>query len=148
LADNNPFTASRSLLVTAGVLLRRGNILVARRSAGRHLAGYWEFPGGKLEPGESPQVCLEREFREEFGVQVKTGRFLLRSIHAEPHQTVELLVYRLRHLRGRFKLLAHDAMLWCPRHHLTDLQLAPADIPVAEVLAGERGTRQAAGRKR
>lgn len=137
---------NRTLLVTAGVLRRRGKILVARRSSGRHLAGFWEFPGGKLEPGEAPEACLEREFMEEFGVQVKAGQFLLGSTHSEPQQTVELLVYHLRHVRGRFTLQAHDALLWCPRHHLLDLQLAPADVPVARTLIGSRRIRQAAGR--
>jgi 8-oxo-dGTP diphosphatase len=148
LADSSAAPESRTLLVTAGVLRQRGRVLVARRSPGRHLAGLWEFPGGKLESGESPEACLEREFIEEFGVQVKAGQFLLRSAHTEPLQTVELLVYQLRHVRGRFKLLAHDALLWCPRHHLLDLQLAPADIPVARALTGSRRTRQAAGRRR
>jgi len=146
LNDVHKLQESRTLLVTAGVLRRRGQILVARRSPGRHLAGFWEFPGGKLEPGEAPEACLEREFMEEFGVHVKAGQFLLRSTHADPRQTVELLVYHLRHVRGRFTLLAHDALLWCPRHHLLDLQLAPADIPVASALIGGRRTRQAAGR--
>ena len=148
MADNSASFDDLNLIVTAGVLLRRGRVLVARRSAGRHLAGFWEFPGGKLEPGESPQACLDREFTEEFGVRVKAGQFLLRSVYTEPHQTVELLVYHLRHVRGRFKLLAHDALLWCPRHQLLNLHLAPADIPVAEALIGGRSTSQAAGRRR
>lgn len=146
MTDSSESQENRTLLVTAGVLRRRGRVLVARRSPGRHLAGLWEFPGGKLEPGESPEACLEREFMEEFGVHVKAGQFLLRSTHADPHQPVELLVYHLRHVRGRFTLLAHDALLWCPRHDLLDLQLAPADIPVASALIGSRRTRQAAGR--
>lgn len=146
--DNTAQFESRTLLVTAGVLQRRGRVLIARRSPGRHLAGIWEFPGGKLAPGETPEAGLEREFFEEFAVEVRTGEFLLKSVHVESRQTVELLVYRLRHVRGRFKLLAHDALLWCPRHHLLNLQLAPADIPVAEALGGSRSTRQAAGRRR
>ncbi len=148
MTDIGNSSEGRTLLVTAGVLKRRGRVLVARRATGRHLAGFWEFPGGKLEPGESPQASLEREFIEEFGVQVKAGAFFMRSLHAEPRQTVELLVYHLRHVRGRFKLLAHDALHWCPRHQLLDLQLAPADIPVAEALIGGRSSRQAAGRRR
>lgn len=148
MTDISASSERRILLVTAGVLQRRGRVLIARRSTGRHLAGFWEFPGGKLEPGESPHACLEREFTEEFGVHVKAGQFLLRSVHNEPRQSVELLVYQLRHVRGRFKLLAHDALLWCPRHHLLDLQLAPADIPVAEALIGKRSVYQAAGRSR
>ena len=148
MIDIGNSSGSRTLLVGAGVLHRRGRVLVARRATGRHLAGFWEFPGGKLEPGESPQACLEREFIEEFGVLVKAGAFFMRSVHAEPELSVELLVYRLRHVRGRFKLLAHDALHWCPRHQLLNLQFAPADIPVAEVLIGRRSILQAAGRRR
>jgi 8-oxo-dGTP diphosphatase len=142
----DPAPSAPALLVTAGVLQRRGRFLLARRAPGRHLAGCWEFPGGKLEPGETPAACLVREFAEEFQVRIHVDRFLMRSIHSEPQRRVELLVYRVRHVRGRFQLLAHDALRWCHREDMLKLNLAPADIPVAEALIG-RGP-QTAGRSR
>ena len=132
-----PMAVNPVLKVCAGVIQRRGRFLLARRAPGRQLAGFWEFPGGKLEVGETPGMCLVREFFEEFRVLVRADRFLMRSMHVEPDRTVELLVYRLQHLRGRFQLLVHDGLHWCPRSALLTLPLAPADIPVARRLMAQ-----------
>ena len=72
----------RTIDVAAGIIQREdGKILLARRKPGSHLAGYWEFPGGKIEEGESPEECLERELLEELGIVTKTGAFVAESVY-------------------------------------------------------------------
>jgi len=124
--------------VTAAVLEKGGRVLLARRAAGRRMAGFWEFPGGKVEPGETLQACLARELREEFGVVVEAGPELARGVHAYEHGTIELIALSARHVSGEFSLADHDAIEWVPRSRLLDFRLAPADIPLAEALSGKK----------
>ena len=62
--------------VTAAIIIQNGNVLLTRRSPGESLPGYWEFPGGKIEDGETPQVCLERELKEELCITTKAGQII------------------------------------------------------------------------
>lgn len=120
--------------VTAAVLEKDGKILLAQRKRGDALAGKWEFPGGKLEPGETPEACLRRELREEFGVETEIGAFVCSSEFEYKHAKIELLVYRARHLSGEFRLNDHDAIAWVRPEELAGYDLASADIPVVEIL--------------
>jgi 8-oxo-dGTP diphosphatase len=79
-----------TVVVAAAVIERNGRFLVTRRLEGTHLAGRWEFPGGKCEPGESPGACLVREIREELAATAQVGRLILITRHAYPERTVEL----------------------------------------------------------
>jgi 8-oxo-dGTP diphosphatase len=81
------------VLVAAGILVRGGRVLLARRPEGKHLAGLWEFPGGKVEPGESPDAALVRELREELGVELERFRPFRFAHHVYPETTVLLLAY-------------------------------------------------------
>ncbi len=116
--------------VTAAVIEKNGKILLAQRKQGDTLAGKWEFPGGKIEPGETPEVCLRRELREEFGVDTKIGAFICSSKFEYKHLPVELLVYRAEHLSGEFKLHEHDRIEWVAPGELANYDLSSADIPV------------------
>lgn len=116
--------------VTAAVIEKNGKILLAQRKEGDTLAGKWEFPGGKIEPGETPEVCLRRELREEFGVDTKIGAFICSSKFEYKHLPVELLVYRAEHLSGEFKLHEHDRIEWVAPEELANYDLSSADIPV------------------
>ncbi|MCP5179881.1 MAG: (deoxy)nucleoside triphosphate pyrophosphohydrolase [Pseudomonadales bacterium] len=115
-------------------------MLIARRADGKANAGYWEFPGGKLEAGETARDCLEREFQEEFGIAVHTGAFITRSHHVEASRVIELVVHHVRWLKGRLKPVDHDAIVWCPARELLTYRLAPADVPVAALLKSRRWT--------
>ncbi|PKM98244.1 MAG: 8-oxo-dGTP diphosphatase MutT [Elusimicrobia bacterium HGW-Elusimicrobia-3] len=121
--------------VTAAVMEKGGRILLARRKNGA-LAGKWEFPGGKLEPGETPEACLRRELMEEFGVEAEIGAFVCSSKFEYKHLPIELLVYRARHLAGEFKLTDHSAIEWVKPGDLSSYDLSAADIPVVELLLG------------
>lgn len=119
--------------VTAAVIERDGKVLLAQRKTGA-LAGKWEFPGGKLEPGETPEACLRRELMEELGVDTEIGDFVCSSKFEYKHLPIELLVYRARYLSGEYKLADHAAIAWVKPEDLSSYDLSSADIPVVEVL--------------
>ncbi len=131
-------TESKALLVTAAVITDGDRILVARRPQGKHLAGYWEFPGGKIEDGESPEECLRRELAEEFEVDVHIGEFLCRNHHTYDDLTITLLAYEAHltsdHTSTDLQLKSHDAIRWLSVAELHKTRLAPADRPIAEYL--------------
>ena len=120
--------------VTAAFLEKDGKILIARRKPGAALAGKWEFPGGKLEPGETPEQCLKRELMEEFGVETRIGAFICASKFDYKHLLIELLVYRAYHLAGEFKLNDQDQLAWVTLAELKNYDFSSADIPVVAYL--------------
>ena len=120
------------IIVTAAIIEKDGLVLTARRGKGKHLAGYWEFPGGKLEKGESPEVCLARELKEEFDVETSVGTFFAESIHNYDGKMVKLLAYLVTHDKGDFKLIDHDKVLWLSPQELGSINWAPADVPLVE----------------
>jgi mutator protein MutT len=122
--------------VVAAVLIdRRGRILIAQRPAGKHLAGSWEFPGGKLEPGETRTAALARELSEELGVAIEQHpRPLLRLRHVYPYGEVLLDVWVVRRYRGEPRGLDGQALRWCSRRELPQAELLPADRPIVAAL--------------
>ena len=124
----------KRIVVTAAVIERDGAVLLARRREGKAQAGYWEFPGGKLEPGESPEACLERELREELGIETRVGARVGTNVHRYETIEVELVAYRVTYLGGDFTLVDHDEIRWVPRAELLSMRLAPADVPLALLL--------------
>jgi mutator protein MutT len=125
------------ITVTAAIIEKNGLILAARRKPGVHLAGYWEFPGGKLEDGETSEECLARELWEEFGIQCAVGDFFGESIYDYGTKVIRLLGYRVLHLHGTFKCRDHDRISWLPAGELLSLIWAPADIPLVVQLQEE-----------
>lgn len=124
------------IAVVAAILVDRGKVMLARRCHGKYLAGYWEFPGGKIENGESAEMCLVRELFEEFGVKVQVEDFVESVTHAYPDFTIELHGYRATVLEGEFVLTDHDSIKWVDPSQLLEHQLAPADIPLAKAVQG------------
>lgn len=121
--------------VMGAVFFSEGRILIMRRAPFLSWAGWWEFPGGKREQGESNEQCLARELKEELDVEAKIGEFLTENSHGYDFGTVHLSVYRVRSWRGDIALTVHDDMRWVPLKELADFpQLLPADIPVAHAL--------------
>ncbi|OGS61956.1 MAG: NUDIX hydrolase [Elusimicrobia bacterium RIFOXYB2_FULL_62_6] len=123
--------------VSAAVIRKNGRILIARRKAGDALAGKWEFPGGKLEPGETPEDCLKRELTEEFGIETEIGKFICSSKFEYKHLAMELLVYSVSHIAGDFIPADHDKIEWVRPEDLGDYDFAGADIPVVKLLQSE-----------
>ena len=134
MADESRPVPESPLAVTAAVLWREDRILIARRTRPEWLAGAWEFPGGKIEDGESPQDCLARELREELGLEVEVGALICRTTHRYPQLLVELHAYIARWDSGEPKPVEHDAVEWVLPGELDRYSLAPADLPIAERL--------------
>ncbi len=126
------------LTVVAGVIERDGLILIAQRRPGDRLEHQWEFPGGKVEPGEAPEQALVRELREEFGVETEVVAFVGTSMFAYEHLTIELLAYTVRYHSGTFVLNDHQAIRWVSLRELSDYPFAAADVPIVRLLQ-ERG---------
>jgi 8-oxo-dGTP diphosphatase len=123
------------LRVVAGVMTDpHGRVLIAQRPPGKHLAGGWEFPGGKRHEGESREAALDREFREELDVEVLAARPLIRYAHDYADRRVELDVWLIREHRGEPRGLEGQALDWCAPHNLMDHALLPADKPVVTAL--------------
>lgn len=125
-------------VVVAAVVEEDGRFLVTRRLAGTHLEGYWEFPGGKCEAGESDAACLAREMREELGVEVQVGACLHRAEYAYPERTVELRFYACRIAGVPVARLGQD-IRWVTRDELSALPFPPADAGLIARLAGTPG---------
>ncbi len=121
--------------VVAGVLQdASGRILLARRTEGRDLAGLWEFPGGKVEPGETPEASLVRELHEELGVEVEVGAPLIRVPQQYPHKRLRLDVRRIASWRGTPKGREGQALAWVPQQKLSSYAMPSADRPVVAAL--------------
>lgn len=122
------------LNVAAAIIIKDGCVFAARKKPGLHLAGHWEFPGGKIEPGETPEQCLERELLEELGIRCEVGAFLGESIYDYGNKVVRLLGFCTTHIGGKFLLRDHDRIVWLHPVELVDLHWAPADISLVELV--------------
>ena len=121
--------------VMGAVFFEQGRILIMRRAPFMSCAGSWEFPGGKLEKGETHEQCLARELREELHIEAKIGRFLTENRHEYDFGTVHLCVYRVLSWSGEMALTVHDDLRWVPLRELAGFPgLLPADLPVARDL--------------
>ena len=121
------------IVVTAAVVRRAGAFLVTRRQAGVHLEGYWEFPGGKCDPGESLAECLNREMLEELDTSVRAGREILATEHDYAERIVELHFIECELLREPRPLLGQE-MRWVSRQELRSLRFPPADDELIRLL--------------
>jgi len=131
--------------VIAAVIERGGKVLIARRKKGDRFEGRWEFPGGKIEAGESPEECLRRELREEMGVEVEAGEFLCSVPLEASGISIELIAFKASLLAGEARCHDHDEIRWVEPERIGDFDLAEADRRVAATVfpAGrrDRGTR-------
>jgi mutator protein MutT len=118
--------------VTAAIIVKDHKVFAARRKVGAHLAGFWEFPGGKLEAGETHEQCLARELHEEFQIVTRVGAYVGESIYDYSSKVVRLMAYEVEHLSGDFELIDHDELRWLALDELDGVEWAPADIPLVE----------------
>jgi mutator protein MutT len=121
------------VVVTAAVIEHGGRFLVTQRPRGVHLAGFWEFPGGKCDDGEPLVRCLEREILEELGTSCVVGHEILAVAHAYPDRVVELHFFACT-LSGEPRARLNQEMRWIPRTELPSLEFPPADAELIEKL--------------
>jgi 8-oxo-dGTP diphosphatase len=132
----NPIFGKRAVVVVAAAVVERdGAFLLTRRLDGTHLAGHWEFPGGKCHAGEALQDCLVREIREELDADVDVGPEILATTHDYPDRAIELRFFRCA-LRTEPRPMMGQEMRWVLLAELASTQLPPADAELVRMLTG------------
>ena len=125
--------------VAAGVIEdAAGRVLIAQRQPGKHAAGLWEFPGGKLQPGESVIDALHRELREELGIEVGSAHPLIDYHHDYPERRVHLHIFCVTDYSGEPSSRERQALKWVLVEDLLGTGLLPADAPIVEALRVSR----------
>ena len=120
--------------VVAAVIVKDNKFLITRRAPKLNLEGMWEFPGGKIEKGETPEEALKRELAEELEIETEVGNYIETSIHEYLNVTVKLMAYFATVISGEIKLSVHDEVKWISISEVENFQFAPADIPFIEKL--------------
>ena len=123
--------------VMAAIIKDENRLLIAKRHSKDPLGGKWEFPGGKIEPGETPQECLVREIKEELGVEVKIGPFYDDNVYSSQDHDIHLLFYWAEVINGEVIPVVHDDLKWTTIEELAHFDFAPADIPIVKRLMEE-----------
>jgi 8-oxo-dGTP diphosphatase len=124
--------------VTAAIINKDDKVLLARRAPEENHAGYWEFPGGKVEAGETAEGCLQRELHEELGIETRINSFYTESQYEYPAGKVQLLAFLVEITRGEIQLRVHDRFAWVAPIDLLEYSLLPADIEIAKMIKGEQ----------
>ena len=126
------------VVVCAALIDAEGRVLLAQRPEGKSMAGLWEFPGGKLHPGETPEAALVRELDEELGIAVAPGAVvpLTFASHGYEDFHVVLLLYVCRHWQGTPAAREGQALAWVKKDELGDYPMPPADKPLVAMLWG------------
>ncbi len=123
----------KTIKVVAAFIIKDEKVLLAKRSTGdKEILGKWEFPGGKVEPGESETNAIEREIKEEFELEIKAEEFITNNVCEYPMKIVDLKLYRCKYISGKFHLHDHSEYKYINLKDLLNYDLAPADIPLAK----------------
>ena len=122
------------VIVTAAIIRRDNCVLITKRPETSRHGGMWEFPGGKLDPNESPQEGLRRELHEELGIDSEVGNIFETIYFRYPQGTVLILAYECRHRHGAIRNLEVDEHRWVPVKDLGQYNLLPADAPIVDKL--------------
>lgn len=121
-------------IVTAAAMVRDEKVLIAQREAGSHMEYRWEFPGGKLEHGETPEECIIREIKEELDMDIEVLDIYKVVKFAYKEKDILLLCYLCRIIGGEGKALECNDFKWVNREELVNYEFVPADLPIVEKL--------------
>ena len=130
---------TKQIDVVGAVILRANQVLCAQRGEGGALPGMWEFPGGKIEAGETAREALEREIVEELDCQVRVGEEVETTTHDYEFGTVTLTTFYCELVEGEPVLSEHQAVIWLSPSELGSLEWAPADVPAVERIRQDLG---------
>ena len=142
LCDQSPSsgtTLAPLQVVAAALVDRQGRVLIAQRPPGKWQAGRWEFPGGKVEPGETAEAAVVRELHEELGVRVDAAQYLTQVVHAYADRNVAISLWLVLRYEGEPRGLEEQALLWVPAAELPHHDLLEADLPLLPVLCAALG---------
>lgn len=114
--------------VTCAIIQQQGKILATKRSHGMHLAGQWEFPGGKIEEGETGEACIVREILEELNINVRVKRKFIPISHQYPDKEILLIPFLCEIMSGEIRLREHDEFRWVGKEDILQLNWAAADM--------------------
>ena len=123
------------ITVVAALIKKDNKYLIAKRLTGdENVFGKWEFPGGKVEKDEAEMRAIEREIKEEFGLEIQAKRFIVNNVHEYPNKTVDLKLYECEYISGDFCLHDHSEYKFVTKSEMLNYNLCPADIPLAEAI--------------
>lgn len=122
------------LLVTAAVIIKENRILITQRAKEDKLSLKWEFPGGKLEEGETPEECLKREITEELNLDIEILGFMGSCIYDYGTREIKLMAYQAQIISGDLRLNVHHDAKWITLNELKDYDLAPADVELIRII--------------
>jgi 8-oxo-dGTP diphosphatase len=128
----------KTIIVTAGVVVEHGKVLVTQRKKEALHGLLWEFPGGKMVVGEGPRLALQRELREELGIEVEVKRIFEAVYHIYPEYPILLLAYYCRIKKGVLKPLGCRDLRWVTLEELKKLAMPPADGPIRKYLSSSK----------
>lgn len=126
----------KNIHVVGAIIVENNKILCAQRSPDKSLPLKWEFPGGKIEEGESPEEALRREISEEMNCKIEIGEQVVLTVYEYDFGVVHLTTFFCKLIDGKPNLTEHVAIKWLPANELSSLDWAPADIPAVEKLSG------------
>lgn len=118
--------------VTCAIIRRNGRILAAQRALDAHLGGQWEFPGGKIDAGETEEACIVREIREELGIEIRPTKRLPDSVYDYGDKQIRLIPFECDLVDGEPVAREHAAITWLEPSDLLTLSWCAADIPIVE----------------
>src|SRR4051812_41438866 len=123
--------------VVCGIIWQEGKVFIAKKKQGKPQEGKWEFPGGKVEPGEEAGEALLRELREELGMNADLGEYFFTNIHHYENISIELKAYHVKYLGWITVLSDHDEYHWVSIQELVKYDFAAADLPIVKKLIRE-----------
>lgn len=128
------FLAVGMIQVTCAIIIEKNRVLAAQRSEKMRLPLKWEFPGGKMYENETAEECILRELKEELSIDVKILDKLTNSVFDYGEFSINLIPFVVEHVNGNFHLVEHCNVKWFTKEELTQLDWAPADLPILNEL--------------
>ncbi|MFP4469039.1 MAG: (deoxy)nucleoside triphosphate pyrophosphohydrolase [Bacteroidales bacterium] len=120
--------------VTCAIIIWNGKILATLRARGMHLEGHWEFPGGKIETGETAEACISREILEELNIRIRVIRSMQPVEHHYPNKAIRLIPFVCEIVSGKIQLAEHSEFRWLDENEIHEMNWAAADRKVVEGL--------------